>query len=330
MIPSHLFGLNEETIIKFGKQVREIQAQIPMVPTIPRAEEQTKEWWALYWMCMIACCQHTAYVAGVVNGKRVRGTDYLFLASQKNLRGRSISPDWFLSLTEEQFVNLFLDDEGKVTLDRVEQRFHGVREAAAFLQTHWAGSIWSFLMSIDGKLEGKNGLFERLQSCTPYSDPEQKKSRVLALYLQQANVITFSDFKTAIRLPVDYHVERVALRLGLIEIQGAELQEIIREGKSVPASVDNALRNIIALAADQMLPYADIYELNSVLWHLGRGYCFREHAVCSPDREPAMQPVSEFEPKYGMICPARSVCPSHQNTEVLQALKECNITTSHY
>ncbi|PKG48913.1 MULTISPECIES: hypothetical protein [unclassified Planococcus (in: firmicutes)] len=322
---------NEYEIEKFGKNIKFISKEIPRLSVIPQnIRPNDKESWALYWLLIVSCCQNTANIQGKVNDKHVRGNDYLYLSSQKyfckNLEKLNCS--YLSKISIENFHDLFRDDYGKCNIDRVNERYTQFIQTANFLLTTYDGSMQKLFLKTKRNLFGNSGLFNIISKIKPYKDVEQKKLRVLSIFLKQSGLIDFEDFNE-LKLPVDYHVERVMLRLHLIEVKDENLLTKLLKSKEVDSIVDNTLRSIIAEVAVELEKYATLSEINEVLWHLGRGYCFKEGGICLDHYRENSSPVSEFEPYYKSNCPAGFLCPSY-NDPVKNLIKEAYIKTSYY
>ncbi|MED0823860.1 MULTISPECIES: hypothetical protein [Bacillus cereus group] len=323
--------INEYEIRKFGKNIKNINRKIPKLNIIPKeGYPDNAEKWSLYWLLLVSCCQNTSSIYGTISGRCVRGTDYLFLSSQLYFMKHSdeLNCLHLSGITIEDFKEIFRDDLGNCNLDKVDERFCQFIETANYLLKYFGGSMRNLICNAEFRIFGNNGLFNILSRINSFSDSEQKKSRVLAIYLQQANLFDFLDF-SLVKIPIDYHVERVMFRLNLLEIKDESLLDKLQSGQEIDPEIDNLIRNKMAIVGDKLREYATLFEINEVLWHLGRGYCFKEGGICLKQYKEGASPISEFEPSYKITCPVGSLCVSFENP-IKQMIKEANVKTTYY
>jgi len=159
------------------------------------------------------------------------------------------------------------------TLDRLEQRAALMVDASQKLISDFNGEVGNLLMMSDGYLQ-KNGkgLYEILPQFEAFTDPLQKKSTFLIKLLMEAGFLEIRDPGHFIPI-MDYHMQRVLLRLGCVEISDENVrQKIIRREF---LETDEPIRSLCveafkAIAADS--GHA-VTKMNDFFWSLGRSCC---------------------------------------------------------
>jgi hypothetical protein len=162
-------------------------------PSIRRArtsDEKRRE--AEFWLYVIAMCQATRTLQGYINGKWLRGGDYLPAACRRRFNS---DQDFFTanrmkSIREDELKALLSDDGNpdRSTIDRAAERVRLIRDCARVLLKHFEGDI-TMIYNISGghliRRDGK-GLLSLLKNFRAYSDPVEKKSFLLLLYLNES------------------------------------------------------------------------------------------------------------------------------------------------
>ena len=133
------------------------------------------------------------------------------------------------------------------------------------------------------RCRGERSIISFLKNTQAYSDPNEKKARLLIGRLRDAHGW---DFKDAHELgaPVDYHEIRGHLRLGTVIIADGDLNARIGTG-NITSDEDNLVRAAIGEAISAIaagLPNYDPLQVHYVLWNLFRAICRRETPACCP------------------------------------------------
>ena len=137
------------------------------------------------------------------------------------------------------------------------------------------------------------GFAERLRVFEAYNDPVEKKIMLLAKFLERRNLIRFEDTWNK-RVPVDNHVTRIALRLGIVRLE-EELEVKARRGLEVAWWEDVLVRIAVREAWHFVAERSgvDDFLLDDLLWSMGRKVCTwgrpycrncRGHHICSGGR----------------------------------------------
>ncbi|MFN3477699.1 MAG: queuosine salvage family protein, partial [Candidatus Methylomirabilales bacterium] len=189
-------------------------------------------------------------------------------------------------LSPQDLKGIFSDrgDPSTSTLDRIGERLHLLREAAASLLHWYQGDVWVLYERSGGSLGGGTGLLNLLAQFEAYRDPLKKKSYLLLMILSTSKIWVLQDLEL-LRFPVDNHFVRVALRTGMIQVKDKELQERLRGQGEVTAGEERALREAAQQAGALLIRASrrTVFELDTILWHIGRSCCFYEHLpICGP------------------------------------------------
>jgi len=175
----------------------------------------------------------------------------------------------------------FSPDGKKVncTLDRIEERANMLLEICRLLKTKFNRSISELIDGSEGRLmnNGK-GLYEVLSQFTAFSDPLKKKITFFLKLASDAGLIRIKDPENMIPI-MDYHMQRVLLRTGCVEIKDESLRSKIVKRDPLPS--DEPVRTgciesikIIAEASGHELD-----KMNDFVWPLGRSCC-NETMLC--------------------------------------------------
>ena len=147
----------------------------------------------------------------------------------------------------------------------------------------------------------KPGFIDLLRNFAAYSDPIEKKSFLLAKFLERRGVIRISDYWNK-RVPVDNHVTRIAIRLGIVDL-GDELLRKIARREEFNEAEDVLVRLCVREAWHRVavIGGVDDFLLDDVLWSGGRRNCVRGSPTCSNCSRGALC--------RGSKCVFRRVCP---------------------
>ena len=145
------------------------------------------------------------------------------------------------------------------------------------------------------------GLVERLRLFEAYSDPVEKKAMLFAKFVERRGLLRVRDPWNK-RVPVDNHLTRIALRVGLVELE-PRLWEKLRRGLEYTPWEDVALRVAVREAWHLAARHAgvDDFLLDDLLWTMGRRICVHG--------EPRCRRCSGHAACRGGECVLRPVCP---------------------
>ena len=194
--------------------------------------------------------------------------------------------DFIISLSSSELVELlkplFSDDNSvnNCTLDRLEERSEFIINIAKIIKEKFLGKAESLIKLSQGYLinNGK-GLYELLDYFVPYStDPLKKKSTAFVKFLEEANLIRIQDPENFIPI-IDYHAQRVMLRMGCVEIMNLDLKEKLQKMQEIDSDIvirSNCVDAIRIIAEESGF---SIPQIDDFFWSLGRSCC-KEMMLC--------------------------------------------------
>ena len=150
------------------------------------------------------------------------------------------------------------------------------------------------------------GILQRLSSFRAYSDPVQKKSFLFLMFASKSGVWQLADLEN-LKVAIDYHIMRIALRSGMVEVHDQDLAQNLRARTEVSAETDNRIREAIREACDLLIEYSGhtVFDVDNILWMMGRNCCFYDHApICGDNRCSKMD-------KCSFIRGIEYDCPGH-------------------
>ena len=227
---------------------------------------------------------------------------HTLINKKKNLKGWSCLEDVFTLLGKEnsQLLNpefvanlssaelseklkpLFADDGDpeNCTLDRLEERSNFLIQISKVLLEKYAGKVENLLDLSDGfLLKNQNGLYDLLKDFEAYSDPLRKKSTVFIQLAVNANLLQLKDLES-IEPVMDYHMQRLLLRTGCIEVVDEELKKSLQNKEQIPSDEDVRKASVEAIRFMGKIANKDFFEMDEILWSLGRSCC-KEKTLCT-------------------------------------------------
>jgi len=209
------------------------------------------------------------------------GWDYLekvFIDLAKQ-RSKLLDPEYILSVSRNSLIqelSILFSDDGKpqnCTLDRLEERVDLMMDLANITVKKFYGNLSGSLFREEVKLIDSNqGLYKLLRSFEAYSDPLFKKSTLLIKFLIEAGIIKVLDPENFIPI-MDYHMQRVLMRSGCVEVIDKELRHNLVS--KIPIDSDQDIREACIAAMHCISEYSKhlITIMNDYFWTLGRSCC---------------------------------------------------------
>jgi hypothetical protein len=209
------------------------------------------------------------------------GWDFLEYGFVKFAKSNSVilDPDFLAHSSAKEVIEIlrpvFSPDENpeNCTLDRLDERAELMIQAGKLIYSDYQNSVKNLIGSAAGFLlnEGK-GLYEILPRFEAFTDPLQKKSTFLIKLLMEAGLLKINDPDNFIPI-MDYHMQRVLMRLGCIEIIDKELHEKLLNRETLPS--DEVVRNrcIEAFRLIAEISGHPVTKMNDFFWSLGRSCC---------------------------------------------------------
>jgi hypothetical protein len=217
-----------------------------------------------------------------------------------------------------KLASLFSDDGSPLntTLDRIGERASFLAEADYILENQYKGKVENLIKHSRGYLlAGGKGLYEVLEYFKAYSDPMRKKSTFLLKLLGDAGLLKVKDPENFVPI-MDYHMQRVLLRTGCVEVQSAKLANSLRNQQAVDKDTHVRKACIEAfriIASESGMP---VVRLNDFYWSLGRSCCHID-LLCQTgkcEKEPCtFAQIVEHNPHT--CCSLESVCLGKDNEE---------------
>jgi len=195
-----------------------------------------------------------------------------------------LHPEYLASINTEDIVEqlqtLFsFDGQPKnCTLDRLEERARMLKEMAVLLNDKYGNNAVKLMDETDGLLynNGK-GFYENLGKLEAYCDPQKKKITFFLKLATDAKTIEIKDKQNIIPI-MDYHMQRVLLRMGCVETDKETRKKLINKDTfSSDTDIREACIESIKVIAETS--GHGILSMNDFFWPLGRSCC-NESPLC--------------------------------------------------
>ncbi len=222
---------------------------------------------------------------GYVDGEFFHGADLLYRLGAKKYYE---DPEWFspqnmANLTLEAIRSWLSVKEPKpVEPPDLEVRLMLLKDAGHKLLKLYDGMVTNLLKESKGYLKSLHGgLIDRLKVFRAYEDPVEKKPYLFFKFINRRGLFDPVD-KENIEIPVDNHLVRIALRLGIVEVEGL-LEKKILTMNEVEWWEDTVLRTTIRAAYKLLAERIGISLtlLDDFLWMFGRTCCLRDNPSCN-------------------------------------------------
>jgi hypothetical protein len=285
---------------------------------------------------LVAICHQTQSIWGEVGGRRRRGWDYLEARLDRHCQDapQFLEIERWRTLSTEELNEALAPLPMKPSLADIDARTELIRDLGGRMLGAGYASLEELCGDMGGRCRGERSIISFLKTTQAYSDPNEKKARLLIGLLRDAHGWEFKDAHE-LGAPVDYHEIRGHLRVGTVIIADSDLNAKIGTG-NVTSDEDNLVRAAIgdaisAIAAD--LPNHDPLQVHYILWNLFRAICRREVPACCSGGTISM---NELDPAYmesfagsniDNLCGFSSFCQSF-NTRLFPA--EYKYTGSYY
>lgn len=200
-----------------------------------------------------------------------------------------LCPDIVMKLSPGELQNrllcIFSDtgDARNSSLDNIEERAKLYFSINKLIINKYQGLFSEFLSSTGNLLfnNGK-GFCELLAESNAFSDPQYKKSSFLLKLLIDAGLYQFKDKQNYIPI-VDYHMQRVLLRLGCVEVNDLEYDFKLKNNIPIETDMPVRLACIDAFNTISKISGLEVWVMNDIFWPLGRSCC-NEITLCTDKR----------------------------------------------
>ncbi len=223
----------------------------------------------------------------------------------------------------------------QVTIRNPSQRAELLRDCGRKLKGLYKSSVLNLLEQAENKLLGSPsstslGLLDHLARFKAYEDPARKKSYLLLKFLLRRRLWTLEDPEN-LRIPVDNHLIRIALRTGIVQVSPS-FEQNLRDRRELTVADDVALRQVIADAFAEVASYAKhpILELDDFLWHFGRLCCKATSPICDTGCSTKCFVATDLLPlSCSLQCPLRDACTAFSEPRYRE-LQEPKLDTFYY
>ncbi len=157
------------------------------------------------------------------------------------------------------------------TLDRIGERAGLLKDTANKILSIYSGDIREMLTQ-QIRLARKGGIYQTLEAFEAFSDPMRKKSSFLIKLLADAELISITDPENYIAI-MDYHMQRVLMRLGCIEINDSVLKNKLLKRESIDNDLIIRERCIEAMQLISKKSGHHLWKMNDIFWTHGRSCC---------------------------------------------------------
>ncbi len=245
----------------------------------PREDEREKV--LRYFLVMVAMDHRLSRPGrpyeGYVDGEFYHGADLLYrLGAKKYYENPSFfSPEHLMEISADE-VREWLS-AGSASPPDIAVRTYLLRDLGLKLVKLYEGSVEKLIGGYKVRLHGmisSPGLVERLRVFRAYEDPVEKKTMLLAKFLEARDLIEVMD---ELDLAIDNHLSRIAYRLGIVMVSGPLWDKITR-GVEVTWEEDVLLRMTIKRAYRLLARKSGVLPglLDDHLWIMGRKICLRD------------------------------------------------------
>jgi len=279
-----MIEVDEGICEKLGRKLKDVQVLLhKFLAEDSRATwtEEARRREANFRFYLVAICQHTKSLQGIIEGKWCRGWDYLERACRRVMAedAEYFSAENMSRITGQELRRILSDDfdPAHSTLDRVEERVTQLCDCGQRLAAQYDGDVMNLYRQAGGYLHGRRGILELMSEFKAYSDPIQKKSFLFLMFVSQAGIWKIKDLEN-LKVAVDYHIMRIALRSGMVRVRGS-LETVLKERREVDAATDIKVRGAVQEACNLLVRYSghSVFEVDNILWMMGRNCCFYEH-----------------------------------------------------
>jgi hypothetical protein len=276
---------------------------------------------------------------GFIEGEHFQGSDLLWHLCLRKCQADSgfFNPDRMATLTEADVRQwLTVQRPVQVTIRNPGERADLLRDCGQKLLEKYKGSVLNLLKRASHRLvrsvdRAHPGLLSLLAHFKAYEDPATKKAFLLLKFLLRRGLWTVDDIDQ-IRIPVDNHLSRIALRTGIVDVS-TDLATKLRQAVSIEVATDIVLRRIVADAYARVAQHAQraVLELDDFLWNFGRQCCTADlPPVCVRGCSAACYAATKLLPSScASECPLHLSCKAYNDVPRRQ-LREPKLETWYY
>ena len=210
----------------------------------------------------------------IIQGKRVTVTaEYIWKHCRDKYEEDFFCPDKLSRISWKEFTSCLGDDRGKVPLPDSKERLLLLKNFGKVLAQRFKGDL-NFLhrRSKGYYSRAGNGFLDLMNGFEAYSDKYHKKTFLLCKVMTRRGHWVFYDKENA-NVPIDYHVMRLLLRSGCVEVED-DLAVKLASFSIVTSSEEEAIRSATYEACRLISRESGIhpYDLDDWMWS-SRSWC---------------------------------------------------------
>lgn len=242
-----------------------------------------------FYFAVVAICHQTSPLSGpklggvLISGSPSFGWDYLRLRlAERGAEGIPVwEPMWWSATTGAVLAELLKDGRGGGDISTPERRAELLRDLAVTFGRLGVSSVAELYRRTGGRLQ--HGLLDALKQFDAYSDPAEKKSSFFLQLMRSECCWKYADPEN-LGPPVDYHEIRGHLRIGTVRVIDETLADRMRNGETISAEEDVAIRraifDAIVLISRLAENRGDPAALHYFFWNVFRACCPRQNPHC--------------------------------------------------
>ena len=273
-------SVNKELSIKLGLVVRKLKFRDEFLKRPFIDSPLSDELKASMFFYAVGICHQTYHLAHPT--KNLYGWDYLEDGFLKIAQEQSELLDChYLSKLDPEslapLISPYFSPDGLIencSLDRLEERCQLWIDMALFLEKKET-TFLEFMKSSNGI---PDYFYRQLSEAEAYSDPLLKKTSFLMKLLEDGKLIRFKDQDQIIPI-MDYHMQRVLLRTGAIEVNDPKLKSSLQKKENIQSDIKLREACIESMKIIAQCSEYSILKMNDVFYTMGRSCC-HENPVC--------------------------------------------------
>ena len=302
--------VNQEICKKIGEFLRPIKLLAPVVRSHGKDNEEK-----LFFLIIFSGISHSI------------NFDFLEKALTKiqSEHPEKFNPEYMEKIKDEELYD-WLKDYPKKERIKIETRAPFVRDICKKLNKVHDGKVYDIIETSNFDVPI---IYKSLDIFDAYNeDPLKKKSTVFISELINSGIIKLKN-KEKILIKTDYHIIRLILRTGLLDLTTEE-KKTLEDHSSVDIHFTNNIRSLCSDAITSVAKHAYKYptDIETLFWHIGRSCCDSSEPGCETCESTKCEiPVAgKVQSDKCLISP---VCLSFEKKE-LRNLLEPNFETTFY
>lgn len=279
-------AVNQEKCAEIGKVLRNISIRPEFLEREFLSVESDRETkLRMYFLAAAICHQTHSLHNDTLN---LWGWDYMEYGFLQMLKTASamFNPGYVCMSDKDEithYLSKTFSPDGNpknCTLDSLPERTAMLIEICKLVKENNHSSIAELIDACNGRLlnNGK-GLYEVLSQFKAFSDPQKKKITFFLKLAIDAGLIRIKDPENLIPI-MDYHMQRVLLRMGCVEILDAQLRMELTDHKPKQSDEEIRLACIEAVEIIAKKSRHSIISINDFFWPLGRSCC-NDSTLCN-------------------------------------------------